>query len=293
MTPLCLTYVGLRSSLSAMEQPGLPPVIPDEQPSKPMVSRWRWGLHLIVLAAYPITIGIAGAHMKPGSGPMLPSDPVQLVTGVAEQLSLFGVVCLLAWWASRASEDDLRLRWTSGLAPLSRGVLYGIGLQLGVMLIGIILRALVTVLGGHPETLEKLQPEYERLVDPAQLASKPILVLLNVTLVSFVMGGFSEELWRSGMLAGLAGVAPNLFRSPKGQVWAVCVAAISFGLGHLAQGWGGVVVTSILGAALGLIMIWHRTIWTAVFAHGVFDAASFLLIYFVAKYYPEQLHKIG
>jgi membrane protease YdiL (CAAX protease family) len=250
-------------------------------------------VHLLILAAYPIVLGVAGAVIQAGNGPLLSPDPLQLASGIANELFLFALVFLLAWSASRASAGELRLGWTSGLTPIGRGLLYGIGLQIAIMLISIILRAMVAILGGHAETLDKLQPEYERLVDPKELATKPIYLWVNVTLVSFLMGGLREEIWRSGMLAGLAGVAPKAFSSAKGQVWAVCIAAVAFGLGHLAQGWGGVMVTSILGVALGLIMIWHRTIWTAVFAHGFFDAASFFLIYLVAKYFPQQLHKMG
>jgi membrane protease YdiL (CAAX protease family) len=276
-----------------MDQPGLPPVISEPAPPAPSIGRWRWWVHLSILTAYPILMGLAGAFMQPGKGPLLPSDPLQLAAGVGNELLLFGLVFLLAWSASRASFEDLRLGWTRGLTPVGRGFLYGIGLQVAVMLLGIIIRAIVAISGGQVEALDKLQPEYERLVDPNELANKPIYLWMNVTLVSFVMGGLREEFWRSGMLAGLGGVAPKVFGTPKGQVWAVCVTAVCFGLGHLAQGWGGVVVTSILGVALGMILLWHRTIWTAVFAHGFFDAASFWLIYLVAKYAPEQLHKIG
>jgi len=276
-----------------MEQPGTTPVIPADELTPPRVSRWRWWVHLSVLAAYPIVLGVAGAMLlKPGSGPLLPSDPLRLAGGVVQEIFLFGVIFFLAWSASRASIQELRLEWTSALAPVARGLLYGIGLQLAVMLIGIIIRAVVAMSGGHVEALENLQPDYERLVDPKELA-KPIYLWLNVSLVSFVLGGLREELWRSGMLAGLAQIAPKVFGSTTGQVWAVCIAAISFGLGHLAQGWGGVLVTSMLGVALGLIMIWHRTIWTAVFAHGFFDAVSFFLLYVAARYFPEQLHKLG
>ena len=124
------------------------------------------------------------------------------------------------------------------------------------------------------------------------MASSPLYLFLNMIVVSFGLGGLREELWRAGMLAGLAGVAPKLFTSVRGQIWAVCIAAISFGLGHLPQGWGGVVQTALLGIGLGLIMVWHRTIWTAVFAHGFFDAVSFVLIAVVTKYWP-QLKGLG
>src|SRR5258705_6468768 len=104
-----------------MEQPGLPPVIPDNALTQPTLRRWRWWVHLLVLAAYPIVLGVAGALVQPGNGPMLPSAPMRLAEAIAVQLLLFALVFLLAWSASRASAEDLRLGWTSGLAPIGRG----------------------------------------------------------------------------------------------------------------------------------------------------------------------------
>ncbi|HUR44432.1 MAG TPA: CPBP family intramembrane glutamic endopeptidase [Candidatus Saccharimonadales bacterium] len=292
--PLYLTSGPTTSSLRRMDQPGLPPLLPGAEPPQVVISRWRWWVHLMILAAYPIVLGIAGALMSSDQSPMLPSDPLQLMSGISAEIFIFTVVFIFAWIASRASAENLRLPWNSGIKPITRGFIYAIGLQLAVMLLGVILKALVAaVSGGQTATVDKMQPEYEKLVDPHALVTKPIYLWLNITLVSFGMGGLREELWRSGMLAGFAGIAPKLCRSQSGQVLAICLTALAFGLGHIAQGWGGVVLTALLGVALGLIMMWHRTIWTAVFAHGFFDAVSFFLLFLAAKYFPEQLHKMG
>jgi hypothetical protein len=36
-------------------------------------------------------------------------------------------------------------------------------------------------------------------------------------------------------------------------------------------------MAGVLGLSLGLIMVLHRSIWPAVFAHGFFDATSMAL----------------
>jgi membrane protease YdiL (CAAX protease family) len=277
-----------------MEQSGLPPVIPESEPERFTVSRWRWGIHLLILTAYPITLGVLGATLKTGKGPMLPSDPLQLAGGIGGEVFIFSVIFGVALLLSRASMEDLRLRWTSPLAAVTRGFLYAIGLRIAIGLIAVVAKAMLSVLLGlQPQDIKKLNPDYEQLIDPNALVNSPFYLWMNVTVVSFLLGGLREELWRAGMLSGMAHLAPKWFSSVRGQVFAVCLAAISFGLGHLTQGWGGVLMTAFLGIGLGLIMVWHRTIWTAVFAHGFFDAASFLMIYLVTKYRPEWLQQLG
>jgi membrane protease YdiL (CAAX protease family) len=92
------------------------------------------------------------------------------------------------------------------------------------------------------------------------------------------------------MLAGLNALFPRRFAGFRGQLRAVIIAAVLFGLGHTAQGWGAVGITAILGVGLGAIMVWHRSIWDAVIAHGFFDASTFLFLYWMAKYRPDLLH---
>src|SRR4051812_31444624 len=112
-----------------MEQSGLPPVKPESEPERVSVPRWRWLMHLLILTAYPITLGVLGATLKTRDGPMLPSDPVQLAAGIGGEVFIFAVIFGAAILLSRASFDDLRLRWTSGLAAVTRGFLYAIGLR--------------------------------------------------------------------------------------------------------------------------------------------------------------------
>lgn len=277
-----------------MEQSGLPPVIPDSEPVRNTVPRWRWWIHLLILTAYPISLGVLSATMRTDHGPLLRANPVELAVGIFSELALFAFIFGLAWLASRANARELRLQWSSGLAAITRGFLYSIALRLGIMLVMVVVLAILYVAAGYsPEDIKKLSPEYENLIDSKALVSSPLYFWLNFTVVSFVLGGFREELWRAGMLAGMAGVAPKVFSSIPGQIAAVCVASISFGLGHLTQGWGGVVQTTFLGVGLGLIIVWHRTIWTAVFAHGFFNATSFLMIYILTKLNPDLLHRLA
>jgi membrane protease YdiL (CAAX protease family) len=46
-------------------------------------------------------------------------------------------------------------------------------------------------------------------------------------------------------------------------------------------------MTGLLGFGLGAIMVFHRSIWPAVIAHGMFNATSLALIPWVL----EKLHE--
>jgi membrane protease YdiL (CAAX protease family) len=122
------------------------------------------------------------------------------------------------------------------------------------------------------------RPDVEAVVDVSALAHSPVYFWLSLTLVSFVVGGFREELWRSAFLAGMKANWPHRFSSTAGQLAAVSVAAVIFGLGHLVQGPLAVCLTGMLGFCLGAIMVLHRSIWPAVIAHGMFDATSLALL---------------
>jgi membrane protease YdiL (CAAX protease family) len=119
------------------------------------------------------------------------------------------------------------------------------------------------------------RPKVNTLVDLETLRTNSLYYWLNLTLVSFVVAGLREELWRSAVLVGLRQVWPNRFSTKRGQILGVLVAAAIFGLGHLPQGPVAVGLTALLGLGLGVILVMHDSIWPAVVAHGAFDATTF------------------
>jgi membrane protease YdiL (CAAX protease family) len=267
-------------------------VIKEEPQSlAPLVSPARWWFHLLLLAAYPIALGVIPSLMGGREGvTLLPKSTSGLLTVMGVELSIFAVIFAFAWISSRASCDQLLLRWRGGIRPLWTGFLYSIALRvlIAVALMAVALAALITH-GADPETLNKLRPRTEVVVDPHALTSDPIYFLLTLTFVSFGVAGLREELWRGAMLAGLGALFPGWYATLRGRVAAVSIAAVIFGLGHLPQGWAGCGVTAVLGLGLGVIMVRHDSIWEAVFAHGFFNATTFLLLYWLSLKHPELL----
>jgi len=93
-----------------------------------------------------------------------------------------------------------------------------------------------------------------------------------------VVAGLREEIWRAGTLAAMKALWPTIFTDRDGQIAAVAVIAIVFGMAHLAMGLLAAALAILLGFFLGVIMVVHRSIWPAVFAHGFFDAATFAML---------------
>jgi membrane protease YdiL (CAAX protease family) len=235
--------------------------------------------------------------MKP-AGPALSHSARGLLNVCASQLLFFGLVFGLAWLFSRAKWDLLLLRWRGGLWPVPLAVLYSIALRFGV---GIIVTAgyalFLALRGSAPEEIGSAmmnnRPQVETLVDMAALRDDPAYFWLSITLVSFVLAGLREELWRSAFLAGLRTLWPRRFSSTPGQILAVGVGAVFFGIGHLPMGPLAVVMTALLGFGLGVIMVLHRSIWPAVITHGMFNAATFAILPWLTEKLPELQKSLG
>jgi len=83
----------------------LPPLLPEPVPPLPTVPattpapivRWRWWIHLLLIAAYPLLIGVVGLGSSEAAGPALSSGAKGLLISCAVQLTVFGLVMGLAW----------------------------------------------------------------------------------------------------------------------------------------------------------------------------------------------------
>ena len=237
----------------------------------------------MVIGAYPVAIGLLGMSRN-GHGPALTRSTKGLLITCGIQLGIFGIVFGLGWLASRASRDDLLLRWRRGWwAAVPLGIVYSVALRFAVGLVATFVFLILVItrivnLDQAQSFAQANKPDVAALVDSAALRQDPAYFWLTVTFVSFVVAGFREEIWRSAVLAGLKNLWPNAFGSRPGQIAAVAVTSVVFGLGHLALGPLGVAAATLLGFGLGLIMVLHRSIWPAVIAHGVFDATTFALL---------------
>ena len=255
-----------------------PPPVPNAT-----ASRTRWWIHLLLITAYIVVAGLLGLQRRPGHIPALLHNARGLLLVCGIEILVFGSVFGLACWISKATRDDLLLRWRGMLKPVWLGIGYSVAVRIAIGVL--VFAASLFLLATRVVTLDSLQkytvthkPDPTTVVDLSALSKDPEYYWLTITLASFVVAGLREELWRSAFLAGLRSLWPQIFSSRGGQVGAVFIAAVLFGSAHLSQGAMGAAVAGLIGVALGLIMVFHRSIWPAVIAHGCFDAATFAML---------------
>lgn len=243
-------------------------------------SKLRWAIHLVIMAALPIVAGLSGTAAS-GRGPALTGNARGLLLVAGYEVLFFGIFFGAAWFFSRASKDDLLFRWRPRFWVLPLGVIYSVAIRFTVAIVLYIGLAISTGLFGTKTEayLKENQPNIGTLLDIHALTHDAAYFWLNVVLVSFVVGGLREEVWRSSFLAGLRALWPRTFGSDKGGILGAAVAALFFGFGHLPQGVLAAALVTIVGFLLGIIMTQHRSIWPSAIAHGFFDAASMVLLF--------------
>ena len=251
--------------------------------TKPALNRNRWWIHLILITGYILVVGLLGLGRSGIHTALLSRSVGGLLAVCAVELLVFGLVFGLACCASRATRDDLLLRWRGKFQPVLWGAGYSVALRLALALLVIAIGVgLIATRVMSPDSLRDFfsthRPGVERIIDVASMRDDPAYFWLTLTLVSFVVAGLREELWRSAFLAGMKALWPQRCGSRAGQVLAVIICAIVFGFGHLAMGSLAVCLAGFLGLGLGLIMIFHGSIWPAVIAHGIFDATSMAML---------------
>ena len=58
------------------------------------------------------------------------------------------------------------------------------------------------------------------------------------------------------------------------NIWLIAIlSSVAFGMGHIYQGVGGVILTAIYGFFFAMLFLWKRTLAPCIFAHFIQDAA--------------------
>jgi membrane protease YdiL (CAAX protease family) len=283
--------VPLPPTLAAPGQNGAGP-LPPPAPA-PAPHRLRCGIAGILLASYVVIPAIVGAQRTGHEGPMLPTVIRDLLLATGTELGMFGLVFAAVVWLGKLRPSDLWLGWRGGFWLIPRAAAWSIALRIGTgIALGGTLIAWQLISGTSPDSLLGSRPKVESMV-AVEALSNPVYLILMLTLVSFVLAGLREELWRAGMIALLGRSLPALFGGRYGPWIAIVPIALLFGLAHTPQGWMGVMTTAVLGLGLGAVMILHRSLWDAVFAHGFFNATTFALLPWIAQKLPDLLRSAG
>jgi hypothetical protein len=106
----------------------IPPPIKEPKP----INRRRWWIHLILITSYLVVLAIVGLARNKSRQPAPSHTANGLLFICAMELLSFGFVFGMAWLASRASLDDLFLRWRSNVMPVLLGAGYSVALRIVV-----------------------------------------------------------------------------------------------------------------------------------------------------------------
>lgn len=251
---------------------------------RPQTARWRWWVALFVMVGVPLLASVASMRRIQGSDyqsrdhALLPSNVPGLLIYCGFQLGVFALLWAVFWAFSRADQDGLFLRYR-GLKSLAWGVAYSLLMRLSIGFVAVFGLSLLAILGFDTAkmlaTMQKTGEVMKDVLAPAFASRDPLFRFLLITLISFVVAGLREELWRAATLACLRRLAPDKWSQTRKNAVALGLSSVFFGLGHLYQGIAGVVGTTFLGLILGAIMLRHRSVYPAIVAHGCFNAVSF------------------
>lgn len=144
--------------------------------------------------------------------------------------------------------------------------------------------AILGVLCIHILVGKLLKPQITKLTGPLNLSEfesiydNPSALALGL-LVVWTLAAFGEEMvFRGYFLNSITG----LFK--KGRfVWllGVFISSAIFGLGHIYQGFSGVILAFVVGVLYCLVyFLNHRNLWAPILMHGLYDTFAFLILYF-------------
>lgn len=277
-----------------LEQPSgpQPPPLPGHHQTavaEPRAGLWRWWIHLILIGGY-ILLPVLHRHRH---HPTLTHSTRGLLSVSIIDLVIFTAIFAIAWVISRASREQMFLPWRPGWWVVPLGLFYSVAMRMAIIgavlvFVLILFATKVVTPNGVNDFVHQHQPNFHAIVDTKAMRTNPAYYWLTITLISFINAGLREELWRAGTLAGLRALFPRLFGTFNGQVVAVAIIAVLFGTAHLYMGGMGAVAAGILGLMLGLIMIWHRSIWPAMFAHAFLDATTFAFLPYLAERFQQM-----
>lgn len=163
------------------------------------------------------------------------------------------VVLMVAWIVLGRSWSDLGFTAASFMG-------YSAG--------GAVLLLMIGVFGYQWYAIRKLdwqkkQTQLESLGDVAYALPRTRQDYVYSNLVSVTAGMVEEVVYRGFVIWFLSLYMP---------VWAAAaVSSIAFGLGHLYQGWSGVLKTGVLGGVFATIYLVTGTIWIPVVLHALLD----------------------
>lgn len=202
---------------------------------------------------------------------------------IFEVLIALGLVLLTAIeWLPTPTIPMLVVAWVS--LWMRRVGWRGVGLHSPGSWRKIILIGLAGGIGYQALDVLVIAPLLERItgipIDLSQfdLLQGDLLLTIFALIFSWSLAAFGEEMvFRGYLMHRLVDIFPN---TDNRWMIALVTSAALFSIGHLYQGFTGVIDTFLAGIFLGALYVYSgRNLWLPILTHGVINTAGFLLLY--------------
>jgi uncharacterized protein len=202
---------------------------------------------LVSGALYALELGLQRAGVLPPSG---------LYTGVITLVGTF----LFVWWLVRWRGESL------SVLGLRRPPTWWFIPLWGFIVLVVNIAAQLTLVPALAALFDLPAPD----VSQYNVLRGNFRLFLVAALGSMITGGFIEEIVYRGLMIDRL---TTLFGGgQRGRVLAALGCGVPFGLVHFEWGLGGVFVTAVMGATLGLMYLaTRRNLWPLVAAHASLD----------------------
>jgi membrane protease YdiL (CAAX protease family) len=214
---------------------------------------------------------------------------VVLVSGFPTQLAI-GVLLAAVGWRPYGVTGAISMRYVVGLLLIDTVVLTGLivvalrargerpsqvflGSRPRWREIGLGAALVPAVFGGTAVVLVLLRWWWPHLhnvsTNPFEAIIRTPVDAIVMATVAIIGGGFKEELQRAFILH-------RFDQHLGGARTGLVVYSLTFGAGHLIQGWDVAVITTLLGLAWGVVFLWRRCALAPMVSHAGFNAAQVL-----------------
>lgn len=239
---------GIDPEISSFEPP------PHAEPHRPtLAERGMALLEVLICSDYPTQLALASTFTALGFGP---TTNGQLNLSYVVLVSLADTVLLLGLIAVFLSVHGERPRdLLLGGRPITSEARAGIPLALAALVLGI--SVLLAIQHFAPWLRDVPNNPLQSLI------RSPRDVLVFGALV-VIAGGIREEIQRAFLLQ-------RFERWLGGGSVGLVVTSVSFGVGHIIQGFDAAIATAVLGAFWGIVYLRRRSVLAPIVSHSGFN----------------------
>ena len=215
------------------------------------------GVSVAIPMGFVFASGLDASQYRLGNAAVLSSAFVSMVAALL----------VARWWLAR--DGCLQQAWNVRPPVNLRRTLWLAVLGTGAVIALFVLGAMAVEALGLPKA------DIGLITDLA--TASPASFILWIVLVAWLTAGLGEELLFRGFLLDRL----MRLRGWRGRRWpAAIIQAVLFGLPHLYQGWGGVLVTGTIGLFLAWLRFANRgNLWACILAHAAVDTIMLTLAY--------------